>query len=911
MSTPILTTKLHIPQPRPELVPRPRLVKRLNAGLQGKVTLISAPAGYGKTTLVSEWIAQSNFPVAWLSLDATNNDLAVFLAYFIAALQQIQEGVGSDILNTLKSSRSPQADALFTMLVNEIAAKEGGESHTREFAVILDDYHVITDQSINDGLEFFLENQPSRMHLSIIGRTDPPIPLSRLRVGGQLTEIRSDDLRFSHDEVVSFFNDLMDLDLPPQDLAALERRTEGWVAGLQLAALSLQGRADKHEFVEAFSGTHYHIIDYLVEEVLSRHPPVIRDFLCRTSILERLSTPLCNAVLETSNSRQILKQLEKTNLFLIPLDTTRHWYRYHHLFSEFLRLCLYERQYDDVPDLHRRAAGWYEQKGYIADAISHLLAAEDYAKATRVVENNARRMLDHSELSTMMRWVDALPDEYICANPKLCVYHAWALRLSGAPYASVESRLHTVERVLEEKAVPQPQSNSETEIALRDEEASVLRGHVMALRAFQALFRDDIPCVLEFAEEAKTYRLEESFVRSSIEFALGWAYRFSGGLKAADDAFAACEAISLASDNLYMAVAARCRAAYGHVLGGQLHRSLTSLQYAVDMATTEDRRLLPVAGYAYIYMGILYYEWDDLETAEHYLLRGLELCKRVGYFMDQVVGYTTVARVKLAQGDLAGAHVACQDAQRLSLMMKGYLYAQRWVEDCQLRLWRAQGNIDAIARWVEVCGLAIEDDLSFMRDIEHIILARALIALGRERSDRSSIVQATALLVRLRAMTETAGWKGKLLEVLTLQALAAQVLGDENGALHSLERALSLAEPERYIRTFVDEGEAMRALLHRAASRGIAVDYTGELLKAFAVNDDKTLIPLDPLQEPLSERELEVLRLLATDLSGPEIAEELFVALSTVRYHTNNIYSKLAVHKRRSAVRRAEELGLI
>ncbi len=762
MSTPLLTTKLHIPQPRPELVPRLRLVERLNAGLQGKLTLVSAPAGYGKTTLVSEWIAYSGFPVAWLSLDEMDNDLATFLAYFITALQQTHEGIGSDILNALKSSQPPQTEVLFTMLVNEITAIESGESHVRDFALVLDDYHVITDQSINDGLEFFLGNQPSRMHLVIIGRADPPIPLSRLRVGGQLREIRSDDLRFSGAEVVSLFNDSMNLDLPRQDIAALERRTEGWVAGLQLAALSLQGRADKHEFIEAFSGTHYHIIDYLVEEVLSRHPVVIREFLCRTSILERLSAPLCDTVLEISNSQQILKQLEETNLFLIPLDAERRWYRYHHLFSEFLRLCLQERRFNEIPELHRRAARWYELNGFIADALSHLLAAEDFVEAARLVETNARRMLDHSELEMIMRWVDALPDEHVRSNPRLCVYHAWALRLSGVPYVTVESRIRDVERALEANLEQRSQISPGTQSTLRDDEAHALRGHVMALRAFQALYSDDIPHVLVLAQEAKSYRLEESFVRSSIEFALGWAHRFSGDLESANVSFAECEEISLASGNIYMAVAARCRAAYGLVMGGRLRKAEQGLLRAVDIATMEDGKRLPVAGYAYIYLGAVYHEWDNLKAAEHNLLQGLELCIRVGYVMDQVVGYATLAKVRLAQGDVSGAHDACQDAQRLSQLMKGYMYARRWVEDCQLRLWRSQGNMDATARWVEECGLGVNDDLSFMRDIEHITLARALITLGQGQSVSSNINDAMTLLVRLQAMTEAAEWKGKL-----------------------------------------------------------------------------------------------------------------------------------------------------
>ncbi len=882
------------------------MIKKLNAGLGGKLTLVSAPAGYGKTTLVSAWAQQAGEPVAWLSLDENDNDLARFLTYFITSAQQIDREIGVDVLTALQSSQSPQTEILLTMLVNEIAARGN------HFTLVLDDCHLIVSQSIHDALEFLLCHLPQGMHLVLIGRVDPPIPFSRLRAGGRLTEMRSDDLRFTEAEVATFLNDLMGLNLLPEDIAALDARTEGWIAGLQLAALSLQGRDDKHELVAAFSGSQHYVIDYLVEEVLSRQPEEIRTFLCRTSILERLSAPLCDATLEISSSREILQKLERADIFLIPLDVERRWYRYHHLFADFLRLCLEDNQPEHIPDLHRRAADWYDQNGFDSDAVSHLLAAEDFADAARLVEKIAKHLLERSELATLMRWVDALPDKYVCTRPWLCVYHAWALRLSGSGFEVVESRIEDAERALEKKGWFISQDKPVEKFQLPEDEARNLMGHIIALRAFQALYSEKIPQAIDLAQQAKSYRPEGSFVRSSIGSALGWAYRFSGDLEAASQAFGETTAVSLASGNIYMAVAALCRAAYGQVMAGRLHQAMESYQEAVQIAASEDGRRLPVAGYAFVYMAGVCCEWNDLETAARYSLEGADLCKRVGYIMDQVVGYANLARVRLAQRDLNGAHDACQNAKKLSQMMKGYVYARRWVEDCQVRLWLAQGNLDAAARWVQESGLGVDDELNFQRDIEHIILARALVALCREQHTSSHVEAATTLLARLWEMAETAGWMGKAIEILVLQALALQTRGEIKEALETLEKALVLAEPEGYVRTFIDEGEPMATLLREAAVRRIASDYAGRLLAAFEI--DKTKIYSSPAMsfiEPLSKRELEVLRLLATDLTGPEIARELMVALSTVRYHTNNIYSKLSVHNRRSAIRRAEELDLL
>jgi LuxR family maltose regulon positive regulatory protein len=728
-----------------------------------------------------------------------------------------------------------------------------------------------------------------------------------------MVEIRPNDLRFTTAEAAAFLNDLMGLDLSPEDIAALETRTEGWIAGLQLAALSLQGRHDRKEFVAAFSGSHHYIIDYLVDEVLSRQPEAIQSFLRQTSILDRLSPPLCDAVLETKASRQILHQLEGANLFLVPLDDRRRWYRYHHLFADFLGQRLRESEPERIAELHRRAAGWYEHNGFIPEAVSHALAAGDFEGAARLVEQSARQMLERSELEQLIGLVDELPDEHVRARPWLCVFHAWALRLSGSGLEAVESRLRGAERALEERG-ELPQGELVAGSTSPEGEATKILGHIAAIRAYQALYREQIPCVIELAHQALEYRPEGDFVRSSIALALGWAYRFSGDLVAASEALGEARAIGLRSGNIYLAVAATCRAAHGLVLGGKLHQAAESYQQALQMTTREDGRRLPVAGYAYVYLGGVHREWNDLETAARYLAEGIDLCARVGYVMDQVVGHVSLARVRWAQGDLDGGRDALLNAERLSQRMKSYVYVRRWVEDGQVRLWLAQGNIDAAARWAQESGLRADDELTFMRELEHIILARVLVALGREQPRDAQINDALDLLARLLNQAEMAGWMGKAIEILVLQALALQVKGDEEEALAALERALTLAEPEGYVRVFVDEGGPMQALLRVAASRGIAPleAYVSKLLAAFEPGAAPgQLPPVSPLIEPLSQRELEVLRLLATELSGPEIARELTVTLSTVRYHTHNIYGKLSVHHRRAAIRRAKELGLL
>jgi LuxR family maltose regulon positive regulatory protein len=906
----LLFTKLYVPQPRTGIVPRPRLIEQINNGSKSKLTLISAPAGYGKTTLASEWIQQTDIPVAWLSLDENDNDLARFLIYFVTALRQVEENIGGDVLAALDAPQLPQPEMLLTLLINDISTSGN------QVSLVLDDCHLIINQEIYDALDYLITHQPPELHLVIIGRVDPLISLSRLRVGGQLTEIRSSDLRFTKKETTAFLNGLMNLDLSMEDIVSLDERTEGWVAGLQLAALSLLGHEDKHEFIEKFSGIHHFLIDYLVEEVLALQPSEIRNFLCRSSILDRLNSDLCDATLGISFSKRILQRLEDTNLFLIPLDDERNWYRYHHLFADFLSMCLHDEHCDQIPELHLRAADWFEQKGLVAEAISHFIAAEDYANAARVIESNAKGTLERSELAKLMKWVAALPEEYVHQRPRLWIYHTWALRLSGSKFNVVESQIGEITKALNEESTTHSQLKFGELYAQPKDEIRNLKAHLYGLRAFQGVYSENFPQVFKMVEKSKSYQPDEKFVWSSLNFALGWAYRFSGNLDSAFQAFVEASEISKESGNIYMAVSTFCRAAYGQVLMGKLHQAEQSFLEALEIASIEGSRQYPVAGYAYVYLSGIYHEWNDLKAARRYALEGIQLCKRVGYIMDQVVGLVYLSRIYLADGDLSTAQDVCQDAKELSQLMVDYVYVRRWVEDCQVRLWMAQGNYDALLTWVRTSDLRIEDVPDFKREIDHIILARALVALGIQYPARSYLDDALILTSNLYQLAETAKWNGKTIEILVLQALALHANGDIHEALDALETALLLAEPEGFIRTFVDQGQPMAELLQLVTPKEISPSYSRRLLRILESErqiqkKEKKDVLVSTLVEPLSKRELEVLKMLASDLSGPEIARELSVALSTVRYHTNNIYGKLSVHNRRQAVLRAHELDLL
>jgi LuxR family maltose regulon positive regulatory protein len=696
MSTPdpLIATKLYLPQPRGDIVPRPRLVEKLDSGLQGKVTVVSAPAGYGKTTLLSDWAQRIDQSVIWLSLDEKDNDLPRFLRYLLKAIQQIDRRIGKDVLDVLASPQSPPAEILLTLLINDIAASD------QEFVLVLDDCHEITNFEIYKELEFFIEHQPPAIHIIFIGRLDPSITLSKLRVTGDLLEIRSADLRFTKMESTVFLNDSMDLDLSVDEIMTLEQSTEGWIAGLQLAGLSLQQRENKREFIHVFSGVHRHLFDYLMDEVLSNQPSAIREFLFQTSILDRFNDSLCDSILGIETSFQIIQELEAANLFIIPLDDERNWFRYHHLFGDFLEVCLQDNQPEKIPEIHKRAAKWYAEHNYASEAFKHLIQGEDYAAASFFLELKAKKMLEQSELATLLNWVAELPEQFVDQHPRLGIYHTWALRLSGSQYDIVESKIDKLTRYLEasEKDLSRLAAGSLYE-RLEDEYRNLL-AHLFGLKAFQGIYSENPPLAIEMVEKAKKLKSDENFILSSLDFALGWAYRLSGDLEAAYLAFHNSSELSLRSGNLYMAVSTLCRGAFGQVLGGHLSKGEVEFQKALRLAHLKNGRQLPVAGYAYGYLSGINYEWNNLEVAKEYAFEGIKLSERVGLIYDQVIGYCYLARVFLAHGDVESAQDACDNAKDLSLLMGDYIYIRRWVEDSQVRIWTHQDNRERIERWV-------------------------------------------------------------------------------------------------------------------------------------------------------------------------------------------------------------------
>jgi LuxR family maltose regulon positive regulatory protein len=985
----LLVTKLYVPPPHPNLVPRPRLVRRLEEGVRPghRLMLISAPAGFGKSTLLSEWVAGRSRPTApgpprpactwgagrtgWLSLDEGDNDSVRFLAYFIAALQKIEENLGKGVLSALQSPRPLPMEKLLTALINQISAIPD------RFVLVLDDYHLITAQPIHDALAFLLDHLPDNMHLVIATRADPPLPIARLRGRGQMTELRQADLRFTPAEAAQLLNQVMGLDLSVDAIAALNSRTEGWIVGLQLAALSMRGREDLASFIAAFTGSQHYILDYLAEEVLQRQSQSIQAFLLQTSILNRMSGSLCDAVLgvrdqesgnqgirESGNqemrgagnqaqmrpnppiplppdsllpdslipdplipparaadpgqadslipdsrfpdslipdSQALLDYLEHSNLFIVPLDDRREWYRYHQLFVDFLRASLRQRWPDRVPTLHRRASHWYAQHGQVAEAINHALSAGDFEGATQMVEQAAESTMMRGEFATFLGWIETLPDDMVRARPSLCILAAVALLVSGHPLKLVEANLQE---------------------ALATDTTGAAAGAMAAFRALVAIFQADERQSAERVRLALELLPEESlFLRTLVAGFLSLNYFLSPDLVTARQALEEAARIGEQAGNLMMTVLAQCHLAELSIMQGRLHEARASYEQTLDLATDERGKRQPIAGMPLMGLGYLFWEWNDLESASHHLGEGIELT-RMWAEMATMQGYIPLAYVKQAQGDMRGARQAIERAQQLAQEFDASKLDDIMIAAYQARLWIIQGNIEVAVAWAEAHSRDKDNSLeqwekeagsAFLplhRAFEYIALARVRIAQGRPDV-------ALKMLAPLLQAAETIGCLLFVIEILVLRAMALQRQGDILQALAALERALSLAEPGGFMRMFIDGGQPMAQLLHEAAGRGISPEYTSRLLAAFPDSESRPTASAKPqkpeseMVELLSERELEVLRLLTTHLSSTEIAEELIISANTVRSHIKHIYSKLNAHGRTDAIQRAKELHLL
>ncbi|MBI2940905.1 MAG: helix-turn-helix transcriptional regulator [Chloroflexi bacterium] len=895
MTIPLLATRLAVPPRRPGLVARPGLIERLNQLVDRKLALISAPAGFGKTTFLVDWARRAELPVAWLSMDEGDDDVARFLGCVVAAWAAIEAEIRDRPLGLLAGSLSPPVDRLLSTLLDEAAARPG------HFALVLDDYHLVTEPAIHDALAFVVEHLPPQMHLVISGRTDPPLPLARLRARGQLIELRADDLRFTTDQAVELFRHVAGFDLAAADVAALTLRTEGWIAGLQLAALSLRGGSPLSHQVEAVSGSDRHIADYLAAEVLGQQPEEIRAFLQRTAILERLSGPLCDAVTGRADGQAVLEALDRANLFLVPLDNRRQWYRYHQLFAEFLRSHLEKTSADEVTTLHRRASAWYADNGFPDEAFRHAVSGQDFERAARVVEEYFALKLGYGQYRIVGEWLQSLPGQLLTTRPLLGIGRALFLMFAGQPTTCLK-RLEEVERHLNAD-VPEPACDTRVQLA-----------RVASTRAILACFENDLERVVKLANQAFQGLPEDDlFFRFAVNIALGDAYRRSSQWLSAVEPYQAALRIARRAPIPFIGVHPLSALGDLSMMRGQLRRAGEFRREALHLISDQANRAgvaVPLMGWAHIRMGELLYEWNDLPTALHHLQQGAQLAELGGDTQALVFGHLAIGKVRLARGDVEGAF---EEILRVKPLVEAAEMPE-WgtqLHQFHVRIWLAQGNLPAANGWVEETRFGVDDERTYRYEIARVALAQVLIAQGERGAGANTLDRALVLLGRLLQLAEAAGRMAVVVEALALEALAQRARGDSSRAFVALERALRLAEPEGYVRLFVDLGPAMAALLHEAHARGLSPDYLTRLLAAFGAARPVSVPTSSPLVDPLSAREIEVLRLVAAGLSNREIADALVIAVGTVKRHVATVYEKLGVNSRTQALARARELRLL
>jgi LuxR family maltose regulon positive regulatory protein len=917
MLPPLLVTKLFVPPPRPGVVLRPNLIKRLNEGLSvgRKLTLISAPAGFGKTTLISEWVATCGRPVAWLSLDAGDNDPACFLTYLIAALQTIAPKIGEGVLGALSATQNqpPPIESLLTTLINELT------SISEDIILVLDDYHVIEAQPLNQALTFLVEHLPPQLHLVIATREDPPLPLARWRVRGQLTELRAADLRFTTAEAAEFLNQVMVLNLSAEDIVALENRTEGWIAGLQLAAISMQGNKDTENFIRSFTGSHHFVLDYLLEEVLQHQSKSVQTFLLNTSILDRLYGPLCDAVMgyPSASGQETLEYLERANLFIVPLDDARCWYRYHHLFADLLLQRLHRSTNSSIPEkekgvaeLHQRASQWFEKNGDKFNAFQHAIAAMDRSRAAGLAEMTWKEMDGTFQSAAWLGWTKKLPEEIIRVRPVLCAQIAQSLADNGDAEAS-ESRLHDAERWLK--------GSSDGSVIVDEEQFRALPSMIALARAYNAQALGRLDDARKYAELALQLIPEEDFFRrAQATITLEITHWTSGDLESARRAMGDWMKNMEQTGNFKFVIVSAFAVA-DMLLGlGRLAEAERVYQDALHLVAQHALEAEHITAHHHLGLSSIYHQWGDDTLADHHLKRAAELGPQTTLVEWPHRWHVAQAQMKEAAGDLETALAILDEAKRVYI--QSALPDLRPIAALKARIYLKQGRPDKARAWAAERRLSMADEVSYLHEFEYLTLARLEIA--------NPLVN--ALLVRLLQAAETQKRQGSALDILLVQALAHEAQGNRLQALAAFKQALSVAEPEHYISIFVDEGEPMRKLIadfrlsierQMSKSAPTQLAYTDKLLAAFilpatalksaALHHKTDLIGKSGMIEPLSEREMDVLKLLRSELSGPEIAQQLIVSPNTLHTHTKSIYNKLGVNNRRAAVRRAEELDLI
>jgi LuxR family transcriptional regulator, maltose regulon positive regulatory protein len=908
----LLETKLHVPRSRSDAVPRPRLIETVRQGAAHRLTVVVAPAGFGKTTLLSGWLADTDGQanaVGWVSLDPSENEPALFWAYVIRALQSVHPAAGTQAMALLQSARPPAIETVLTTLINEIDAIDA------DFTVVLDDYHVIEAAPVHSALAFLLDHLPRRMHLVIASRADPPLPLSRLRARGELTELRAADLRFTLDEASAFLNQAMALDLSPNDTATLERRTEGWIAGLKLAALSLKARGDVRGFVDAFSGDNRYIADYLVDEVLQSEPERVRRFLLGTAILDRMNGALCDAVTGGTGSQALLEDLERRNLFVVALDDRREWYRYHHLFADVLQKQSVARDPESAQSFHKRASEWYEAHGSPAAAIRHALEAQDVERAANLLEQTWPENNRSYESGNWLARVKTLPEGVLRNRPVLTMGYAWGLLNSGELEAA-EPRLRDVERWLRTISAGSdgPQTPATQMVVSNEARFRSLSTELAAARVYLAQALGDVPGTLEHATRALELSPEGDLAARATGTALvALALWARGDLEAAYRTFS--EALATMRTAGHDLDVIRGIFVLGDIRAsqGRLREAASIYEGGLRLASEPAHSAAAETDELHLGLSEVHREWNDLASATKHLDAMARAAEQTAHKGNKWRWGMAMARVCEARGELDRALELLSDAAKHE--RRDPIPRLRPIPALEARIRIAQGRVDDAMGWVSKAKLSVDDDLSYLREFEHVTLARVLIARHGTRGGERSAAEAVGLLDRLRTAAEAGGRIGSVIEILAVHAVAQHALGNLRGALDSLTQALACAEPEGYLRVFLDDGSAMRELLRHATARGLAGEYTRRVLAAF----DAPRQPVAPsggstvagLIQPLTTREQEILRLIAAGLRNQEIAEHLDISAATVKRHIANAYGKLGVGHRTEALVRAAELKLL
>lgn len=898
-----LATKLFVPQPGSRLVTRASLIEKLNEYHKYRMTLVSAPAGFGKTTIVAQWVAQLDSQIAWLSLDEKDNDPFIFLQYLLIAMQSVDSTLGVTASHALQTAQKQSLTATIIPLLNDISKRK------EPLCIIFDDYHCITSHEVHQILSYMLEHQPPQLHIVVSTRVDPPFALARMRVRNNLSELRIGELSFSRQDILAFFAEVMGLALSEEEIAILEHRTEGWAAGLQLAAISLKGCDDTQGFIQAFAGDNRYIVDYLVEEVLQRQNQKHHDFLLKTSFLPQMSAGLCDYLLEIEDSQAILENVERQNLFIIPLDNIRNWYRYHHLFADLLYQKLLQGDKNSVWELRRRASIWHEENGYFDSAIDYAISAEDYERAVSLLGQVSENDWEHGKRTKLFNWFEKLPIEYIQKYPELCLLHAWVL-LDDNKHEEAERSLDAIEQVLELQKSQALGKGNHGGLDLVE-----ISGKVMVLRALIGAGQGDTERIMHLAEEALSNLPEDSFTwRANAFFALGIAYSIKGDLDSSVNAYTQSMKLSESVGNLDIYFRASYWLLARLTYAAQLDKAMQTCEDLFDVIRGNKLEQSLIGAGVYVSWGNILYECNRLDEAYENIKKDYEIIEASHDIGHKAWCYFCMMKVLTAQGDFDGAEKIIEKLEKLKLSSDLPFSFSLLTEAGKAKVWLQQGKIEQVEKWLQENSYSKADQIVVSRDADEIVAYRDLghIILARYMFAKGEIDDCIYLLEKLTSLQEKLGRQLVLIEVLLLQAQVLQKKGDLTAALDAVKRALQLGEKGKCVRVFLNEGKPIARMIKRLVEEksDIPRGFALKLLAGLTVCEITDSVRM---QEPelLSERELEILRLVAAGLSNKKIVEKLFISLSTVKTHLRNIYSKLDTHSRTEAIAKANELNLL